>query len=380
MKIIDENKKKAQKLFESLNLPSNNQEDWKYTDTSKIPIINLKKSIQQIEYFGLDKKFKEKGVIFTDINTAINLHFNKIKNYLPNSLIKNSKDKFNEMHGARWNDGIFIFIPKNTILKIPLKNIFTTNDNGAVFSHSIIILEENSSLDYIEEHISTDFKDICLRNDAVEIYLNQNSRLNYHNLQRWNKNIINLCNWKTDIKKDSYVEYIFGQFGGKMSRLHIDNIFSDQGGQAIINGIFHGDQNQHFDITTNSFHKVPNTTSNILVKGVLNDASSAVYRGKIKINKNAQNTNSYLSDHTLIMGDDAVSNSIPSLEIDAHEVSASHGATIGRPNDDEIFYLMARGLNKNQAERLIIQGYFSPIIEKIKIEKFKEKFNFSIKE
>ena len=150
-------------------------------------------------------------------------------------------------------------------------------------------------------------------------------------------------------------------------------MLSGKGSSAKASGIYYGYRGQHFDFTTNVYHLVPNTSCNILVKGVLDGETSSVYRGKIKINKEAQITDSYQADHVLLLGD-AVSNSIPSLEIDANDVKASHGVTMGKPDEDEIFYLMARGLDNSTAEKLIINGFFSDAIDRISSEDIKIRF------
>ncbi len=129
---------------------------------------------------------------------------------------------------------------------------------------------------------------------------------------------------------------------------------------------------------TNAFHRVPNTSNNIFVKGVLKDASSSIYRGLIKIDKVAQQTNSYLSEHSLMIGKEALANSIPSLEIDANDVKASHGSTTGKVDEEQIYYLMSRGLTEKQAERLIIEGFFIPIIEKIPLESVRERITEAV--
>ena len=232
-----------------------------------------------------------------------------------------------------------------------------------------------NSINYIEEHDSEDFKEICLRNDAVEIFAGQNSKIKFYNFQNWKNNVMNFSNWKAKLAKDAKVNWVFGQFGGKFSRIKTDTLFDGQGAESRNYGVFYGSKNQHFDITTNVNHNVPNTTGNILVKGVLDDSSNAVYRGKITILKDAQQTNSYLADHSLILSDNAISHSIPSLEIDANDVKASHGATLGKPDEEEIFYLMSRGLKRSSAEIQVILGFFAPVTELIPFNDLKERFD-----
>ncbi len=365
-------------LFKKLPLPSQKSEGWKYTDIKDLNLNEFLPGKQKVEFIGQNKELEKKGVIFTDIRTALEKHFDIIKECLPMSLVSYKEDKFTAMHAAFWNEGVFIYLPKNIKLELPLRNRFYISRKGGFFNHALIILEQNSSLKYIEEHVSEEGDYVALRSDVVEIYAKENSSLDFHNLQNWVDNVINFSNWSANLERNSKVNWFFGQFGGKISRVKIDSFFNGPGSESHNCGVFYGNKNQHFDITTNAHHIEPHTTGNIIVKGVLDNHSTSVYRGKIKIDKTAQDTNSYLSDHSLILSEHAVSNSVPTLEIDANEVSASHSATLGRPDEEEIFYLMSRGLSRKEAEKLIILGFFSEITEKIEIDDLRLGFEKSL--
>lgn len=373
--IIDKRKQISLQKFNEFVIPSPRSESWKYTDICHLKLNEIKQTTQIIEFDGLTDNLKNKGVIFCPINDAINKYFEIISEHLPMGLVKYDEDKFTAMHAAYFNDGVFIYVPKDVSIELPLRNVFKTINNGGVFSHTLIILETGASVHYVEEHVSNDVKGVNLRNDVVEIYAKDNSKINFYNFQNWNKNIHNVTNWKSKLSRDAVANFYLGQFGGQFSRIKIDADLIGQGSSSDIKGVFYGNKNQHFDITTNINHNVPNTNGDILIKGVLDDESTSVYRGMIKILEGAQNTNSYLSNHSLILSDNAVSNSIPSLEIDANEVKASHGATLGKPDEEQLFYLMSRGLSRKDAQRLIILGYFSPITKNIKFQDLKDKFS-----
>ena len=229
---------------------------------------------------------------------------------------------------------VMVHVPKNTKLDLPLRNIFRTTGQGGVFSHSIIILEEGAEITYVEEHYSEKYIGDTLRNDVVEIYAKKNSKINFINFQNWNDNVINITNWKGKIDQDAQINFYSGQFGGKLSRIKTDVMMNGLNSSSKNKSVFFANNNQHFDITTNIDHNVKHTTGDTLVKGVLDDSATSVFRGMIKIIDDAQHTDSYLSNHSLILSNNAVSNSIPSLQIDADEVRASHGATIGKPDEE----------------------------------------------
>jgi Fe-S cluster assembly protein SufD len=364
----------AYKDFVGLDLPSQKTESWRYSSAKEISLDVFDNVIEQNVKLKV-KKGKE--VIACSIKEAFIKNKKLLMKYLPATLI-NTVDKFSAMHSTFWNSGVFIYIPKNTNSEICLES--AVEKKGVTLSHNLIIIDENSTLDYYEEHSSKKADFSALKNDATCIFVGENSKLVFNNFQNWHNNVINLSNWKATLSKDSGVDWLFGQFGGKISRVKIETVFNGQGSHSKTFGVFFGDKDERFDFTTDAYHNVPNTNCNILVKGALDGSSSSVYRGKIKILKNAQQTNSFLSDHSLMLSEKSISNSIPSLEIDANDVKASHGATIGKPDEEELFYLMARGLSRKEAERLIITGYFSPVLEQIKNQDFRDKFEKAIEE
>ena len=362
-------REEALRQYESLPIPSYKSASWRYTKVDFDP-KDFQPGKQKIGFTKTDD-----NIIFTDLKTALNEHRALLERHAPMSLVK-IEDKFMAMHAAYANTGIVLFIPRNTHVEMPLKNIFTAQD-GIFFNHSIIILDEGASLTYIEEHKS---ENDAFRSDAVEIYLKDNARLHFYSHQDWKHDVINISNWKAQLHRDAHITWVFGQFGGAFSRLKIDTEFIGEGADAKKYGVFYADKKQRFDITTDAIHRVPHTTCDILVKGVLDDHSRSVYRGMIKIDEDAQDTNSYLSDHSLILSNNAVSNSIPSLEIDANEVRASHGATLGKPDKEEIFYLRSRGLSQKEAMKLLILGYFADVTEQLEDASIRDKFDNSLHE
>ncbi|NTV22982.1 MAG: Fe-S cluster assembly protein SufD [Nanoarchaeota archaeon] len=284
-----------------------------------------------------------------------------ISEYRPMSLAK-EKDYFTLMHGALWNEGFVIRVKKNTEARLRLA---IDTPAHLVMSHVVIFLDEGAILDYQEDHTSSGAGS---RNDYVEIYCGPGSILKYTSKIDWKENVSGITSIKSRLDKDSSTTLAFFGFGGDKVRNHVSQEFAGEGSSSRVLGAYFGRGSSHLDLTADAHHLVPNTTCNILYKGALSASASSVFRGKIKIEKEAQNTNSFLEDHCLILSPDAVSDSIPSLEIDANEVKASHGATIGKPDEEEIFYLMARGIAKEDAERLIISGFFSEIFQEAGVD------------
>jgi|TARA_Y100000310_G_scaffold22935_2_gene21945 Fe-S cluster assembly protein SufD len=366
-------KKEALDKFNSMPLPKERDEDWRYTKIDKINLENFKPSKAQITATALSEDLIEKGVILTDINTALD-KYPKAQEYFFKET-KTDKDKFVALNAAHFNNGIFLYVPKNIELDEPLRVNF---DGKNSILHNIVIVESNSKIDFVEEYSNKENEgqiNCCV----TEVFANNNSQINFYHLNNWSQNVYNFTNIIGTAEKDSRINWISGCFGGKLNRLRIDTNFNGQGSQCSNIGVFLGKGKEHIDFTTNVYHNAENTTNDILVDGILKDESSSVYRGLIRIPKKGQKTYSFLANHILKLGDKTLANSIPSLKIDANDVKASHGATVGQIAEEQLFYLMTRGLSRNQSEKMIVEGFFEPVIQKIPLEELRKKIRSSIK-
>ena len=343
--------------FSEAPMPREREEAWRYTHLEKVDVA------------GVEPKDFSPGisasneVIFIDMRTAIEKHPDLVRKYF---LLPNVKeDKVSLMQKAFWNNGVFLYVPKGVDAGMLSSKMLLDKD---IMSYTLIILEEGASAKYFEETTGS----AKLMTDITEIYLGDNSSLDFYVLQNANGNIFS--NKNAFFGKDSRMQWVAGCFGGNLARLKIDNYFRNPGASAETNSFFVGSGRQHIDITTNAIHMAPNTTNNISNKGILRDNASSVYRGMIKIDKEAQKTISYLSDNTIMLGEKAIANSIPGLMIDANDVKASHGSTMGQVDESQLFYLRSRGLTKEQAEKLIIEGFIEPSLEAIKDENLRDVF------
>lgn len=365
-------KKEALNIFKSIPMPKEKEEDWRYTEIEKLKLEGFEpfESKTRILTAGLNEYLIEKGVILTDINTALEKYSIAKDYYFKHTKI--DKDKFAALNAAHFSNGVFLYVPKNIEIDEPIKVNFHLEGQNSVL-HNIIIVEPNSKLDFIEEYTSKEIDKEQINACVTEVFANSDSKINFYHLNNWTKNAYNLTNIVGTLERNATINWISGCFGGKLNRLRIDTNFNGQGSQCNNIGVFLGKGKEHIDFTTNMHHNVENTTNDVLVDGILKDEASSVYRGLIKIEKQAQKTNSYLANHILKLGDKTLANSIPSLKIDANDVRASHGATVGQINEEHLFYLMARGLSRDEAERLIVEGFFEPVIQKIPLEELREK-------
>lgn len=346
-------------------------DEWKYTYISGIDFNKLQLNKSSKKEFYMD----DKDIIFSDMRTALKENEDILKKYF--SKIAKIEDKLTALNTALWNNGYFIYVPNGVNAnKVKISFIF---DNNNDFIRNLIVLEENSSLTLFED-FSQNQKDQNTILNVTEIIIENNSKMKYFSFQNLSRKSYEFSTKKCILKKNSEIDWIFGYFGGKLSKLKIETLFTDEGAISKNTGIFFGSENQHFNITTNAMHISPNTINNILVHGALKDKATSAYFGMINIDKFAQKTDSYLADKTLLLSGDALANSIPSLKIEANDVRATHGVTVSQIDDEQLFYLMSRGLTQEEAEMMIVEGFFEPVINKIEKEDIKQKIQKIVQE
>ena len=342
----------AQTKFLQMPMPQERDEEWRYTDLRQYK-MNIAPGDSDILMDG-----KADKVIFTDLMDAVRNHGDVIRKHL--SLAVKINDKFSAFHFANLANGILVVVPDNKTARLSAKMA-----NGG---HTIIT-GENSRLDYIEEHAGSGFI-----TEATEIFAGENSTINFASLQNCARDATVFSFKQAIMAKNSNLNAVLGSFGSHFHRLVDGVTLAGEGASAETLCAFKGRGAQHSDFTINAYHLVPHTRNNILSKGTVTDKATSVFRGLIKIEKAAQQTDSYLADHTLLLSNEALANSIPSLQIDANDVKASHGATVGQIDEEQLFYLMSRGLSHSEAEHLIVNGFFEPLMDKIQDKEFREKF------
>lgn len=290
----------------------------------------------------------------------------------------NNENKFLALNSAFFNNGILVYIPKNTKLNKPLI-LSVLQNSKTLIKHLLIILEENSELNFIDDISSNNEK--SYHGKIVEIFLKENSKLNYINFQNLSLNTYNFNYKKAKLFRNSEFNLFDLNFGSKLT--YSDAIVDLDGENSRFEhyGIFVSNKDQQFDLGLTANHNMPYTYSNILAKGALNDNSKVIYRGLIKISKNASNSNGYQKEDTILLSNKAESDSIPKLEIDNNDVRCTHGASISQIDSDKLFYLMSRGLDEKEAKMQLVQGFFDNILKKIDFdnEKIKELIQEKIK-
>src|SRR5438270_3299698 len=334
----------------------------------------------QIVRTELDDDLKRKGVILTDLDTAVREHPELVQKYFMTTCVPVESNKYTALHAALWSGGVFLYIPKGLEIEKPiLAQIWIDSPASAIFAHTLIIAEDESSVRYVNEYNSSfDGEQVSFLNDVVEVYARNAARVEFSNLQDLGLNVWNVTNKNAVHEKDGSSTWVLADLGSKVNLANIGATLCGTGSVAELAGVFFSDHDQRFSMNTLSDHNAIATNAETLVKGVLTDQSRVEFEGMIRVQPKAQQTASFLSDHTLLLSDECRSESIPGMEIGANEVSASHGATTGQIDEEQLFYLMVRGIPRDEAERIIVQGFFEPVLQRIPLENLRTRLRRSI--
>ena len=324
-----------------------------------------------------------KGVIFTDLVTAVREHGDLVQKYLSHS-IPVGTDKFTALNAALWNGGVFLYVPRGVAVDLPLHSLVALDGTGGItLHHTLIVAEAGSEVRLVEEFRSAggDGLSPVRRGDAgapavysgvLEVVLGTDSKVEYFTIENWGPEVYTFNQRRADVGQNARMHWVFGVLGGRINHSHVDTELLGRGAETQTRGIYfpHGDQ--LFDLTTLTHHVGDHCTGDILFKGALRDASRAGFAGMIRVEPTGQQTNSYLSDHILFLSDQAKADSVPGLEILADDVRCSHGATIGMIDEDQVFYLMSRALPRVEAEKLIVGGFFEQVLQEMPLESMRE--------
>ncbi len=320
------------------------------------------------------------GVILTDLHSAVREYPDLMQRYFMTEAVPPTQGKFEALHGALWGGGLFLYVPRNVNVELPVLTTFWVDEGGlATFPHVLIVAEEGSSITCIEECRSPD--GLAERNlvaGVVEVHVGPGAQVRYIALQDWATNAWNFTTYRALCQRDGFISWTFGVTGGGLSRTFVESRLVGDGSGTELLGAYLIGESQHLEMDTVMNHLGRFTTGDLLFKGVLKERARAVFQGLIKIHPGAQDTNAYLSDQTLLLSDEARADSIPSLEIEANEVRASHGATVSQIDEDQIFYLMTRGLSRPEAVRIIVMGFMQPVMDRVPLESVVEKLHAAL--
>jgi len=344
-------------------------------------LINVNESNQSLyiqrnnrpTLISLSKELQESGVVFTDIFTAAREHGDLLQKYFMKDAVKVDEHKLTALHAALLNGGAFLYVPKNVELKEPVQAVFLHDDAEAnVFNHVLIVAEDNSSVTYVENYISTVEAKDNVFNIITEVIANQNANVQYGSVDTLAKGITAYVNRRGVAAKDARIGWSLGLMndGNTISETTTNLIGDGSSGDTKSVVVGRGEQIQNF--TTKIVHFGRNTEANILKRGVLKESATTIFNGIGKIEHGASKSNAEQESRILMLSEKARGDANPILLIDEDDVMAGHAASVGRVDPTQLYYLMSRGITQKEAERLVIHGFLAPVVNQLPIEGVKK--------
>ena len=322
----------------------------------------------EVIYHNMLQELVEKNVIFCDTDTALQKYPDLFKKYF-NNLVKFDENKYTALNGAVWSGGTFIYIPKNTKLDRPLQSYFRINTkNMGQFERTIIIVDDNSEVHYMEGCTAPTYTTSSLHAAVVEIYVGKNSKCRYTTIQNWANNIYNLVTKRAIVDENGIMEWIDGNIGSKVNMKYPSCILNGKYAEGRCISIAVAKDNQEQDTGAKMIHLAPYTKSSIISKSIASKGGNATYRGTVNISKNAEHSKSYIKCDTIILDDKSKSDTIPLNKLENNNSVIEHEATVSKISKENLFYLMSRGLSEEKAKELLIMGFIDKFKEELPME------------
>lgn len=323
----------------------------------------------EIVYHNLKKEWEKKGVIFENMDTALQKYPELVKRYFMTSCVPVNDHKFVMLHAAVWSGGTFIYVPPDVKVDIPLQAYFRMNaKQGGQFEHTLIIADKNSEVHYIEGCSAPVYSKNSLHAGCVEIHALEGARVQYSSVENWSKNTYNLNTKRAIVHKNARVDWVNGNLGSGTTMLYPCSVLVGEGASSDSLGIAFAANEQNQDTGSKVVHAAPNTHSTIWAKSISKSGGISSYRGLVKITKKAKESSCSVNCDALIIGKNSTSNTYPKMQIEAKDVDVSHEASVGKIGEEEIFYLMSRGLTEEQAIQSIVAGFIEPVVKQLPLE------------
>lgn len=393
--------------FEALPMPTSRDEEWRRTDirglrlgevtpfTEPAPTIastaalapELRARVETAEQTGglliqhdgasvfasLGEGFARGGVVFCDLHTAVREYGDLVQRYFARATPA-SYSKFSALNAAFWSGGCFLYVPRGVEIGIPLQAFTYLGSSGlSVFPRTLIVAEPDSDVTLIEQWLGPTVEQVALSANVQEVFVGQNARVRYVTLQEWGQHLWNFSINRAVLSRDASLNSLVVAFGGRFHKANVETALQGPGSSVEMLGLLAGNERQFFDHHTLQDHQAPHTTSDLLYKGALTDRSRSVFSGMIHARKAAQKTDAIQTNRNLLLSDNASAHSIPNLEIEANDLRCTHAATVAPVDDEQLFYLRSRGLTEATAKRVIVEGFFEPVLERIPIASIVER-------
>lgn len=412
---ITELRREAWERYASLPMPTRKSEEWRYTDLSDlnpeqfVPLASEGLRIDSVEdlpeaiysvigrdqhrsgimvelngapvYRRLDPELEGSGLVYGPIAEVAREHPQLIERHLFQSDIAEMEQKLWSLHVAMLTGGYVVYVPKGLSLPAAIHNFHYIDRSGELAStHALIIAEPGSEVTVIDEFISPDLDAPSLSLGGVEIFGQDEATVRYLAVQRYGRGVKHFSMQHATSQRGTRLAGVNVTLGGDLSRSDVTSHLEGQESDSEMLALWFGDRDQHFDYQTLQHHAAPHAHSDLLYKGALTESSDSVFRGLIRVDPGAQLTDAYQTNRNLLLSEDSHATALPNLEIEADDVRCSHGATVGQVDENMLFYLMSRGLSRQQSERLLVFGFFEEVLKRIPVEGVRKRIGEAIED
>jgi Fe-S cluster assembly protein SufD len=395
---LDDLRSSAWEKYRSAEFPTGHEELWRYTDLSFLDLdqyrittediqepvdlperakaaLKLKGAESSGEVVHMDRRIiskslsdeaKRQGVIFTDLGSAIKEHESLVRSNLAGLI--GASDLFTSRNLALHQGGTFLYVPEDVKLEAPLNALFWLNnaEGTAIYPRILAVVERGAKVIFNDIYASGPLEKPALVNPVTEVYIGPEAEVGWMTWQDWGPGVRHLAQAKARLAENAKLDTLQVTLGADYSRTWKECLLTGQGAESIMLGLYFPKGDQKFEHWTLQDHAAPKTKSDLLYKGALDDTSRAVYYGTIKVRKDARGADAYQANRNLTLSPRARADTNPQLEIENNDVRCTHGATVGRVNEEQLFYLMSRGLERGEAERLLISGFFNEVLARVK--------------
>lgn len=399
----------AWELYEKLPMPSLQDEEWRRTDyrgirweeadkiiepngasLAFVPSANLEPLLGEGEggtmvfvdgklvHHKIADSLSSAGVIFTDLLTAARDHEDLVKANLMTKAVQPSDGKFAALHAALWTHGVFVYVPANQAVELPLHVVMYNSKSGASLGHVLVVCEENAQVTMQVEYASADQSRQSAYIGVTELLVGDAANLRYVALQDWDRQTYEFSHQRARIGKNANLDWIVGTMGSRLTKSYLEIDIDGLGATGRMSGFFFADNDQLFDLDTQQNHNAPMTNSDLLFKGAGKDTARTVWQGMIKSLPQMQKIDGYQACRNLLLSEDVRMDGIPGLEIEADDVACSHAATFGTLEEEPIFYLMSRGIPRDEAQLMVIEGFFDELLARIPFERVRQRLKDAI--
>lgn len=401
---LKESRLLAWELYQDMPMPTLSDEEWRRTDyrhirwdeadrliqpngttLDSVPAEHLEPLIGdeqgglivfvdgKLVHYEFNQAMAAQGIIFTDLRSASRDHADLVRANLMTKAVRPVDGKFAALHAALWTHGVFLYVPRGKAAELPFHVVMYNTHDGATLGHVLVVMEEASEASMLVDYRSIDGEAQSAYIGATELLVGDAANLRYVALQDWNRQTFEFSHQRARIGRDANLDWVVGTMGGRLVKAYLEIELDGQGANGRMSGMFFADKDQLFDHDTQQNHNAPLTTSDLLFKGAAKDTARTVWQGMIKSLPKMQKIDGFQASRNLVLSEDARMDGIPGLEIEADDVACSHAATFSSLEVEPIYYLMSRGIPRNEAELMLTEGYFDELLQRIPFERVRER-------